>query len=135
MNTVNLVGNLTKDIELQSTKSGKHVTQFSLAIRRDKDTTDFPMCVAWGKTAELLHQYCHKGSKIGVVGSVQTRKYDSNGRTVYVTEIMVNSVEFLSSGKNNTEQKENAGNDTQNEPQFDNPDTWGVGIDSDDLPF
>ncbi len=135
MNTVNLVGNLTKDIELQSKKSGKHVTQFILAIRRDKDTTDFPMCVAREKTAELLHQYCHKGSKIGVVGSIQTRKYDSNGRTVYVTEVMVNSVEFLSSGKNNTEQKENVGNDAQNEPQFDNPDTWGAGIDSDDLPF
>lgn len=135
MNTVNLVGNLTKDIELQSTKSGKHVARFNLAIRRDKDTTDFPSCVAWGKSAELLHQYCHKGSKIGVVGSIQTRNYESNGRTVYVTEVMVNSVEFLSSGRNNAEQKENVGNDTQNEPQFDNPDTWGAGIDSDDLPF
>lgn len=135
MNTVNLVGNLTKDIELQSTKSGKHVAQFSLGVRRDKNTTDFPTCVAWGNTAELLQRYCKKGSRIGVVGSIQTSSYQKDGRTIYKTVVAVSNVEFLSSKDNNTKNTESGGNGTQNEPQFDNPDTWGVGIDNDDLPF
>ncbi len=135
MNTVNLVGNLTNDIDLRSTKSGKHVAQFNLGIRRDKDNTDFPTCVAWGKTAELLKQYCHKGSKIGVVGSIQTSKYESNGKTVYRTIVVANNVEFMGGSNNHTQEKENVSNGTQNEPQYDNPDTWGAGIDSEDLPF
>lgn len=135
MNRVILTGRLTKDIDLRSTPNGKHVARFNIAVRRDDRTADFPTCVAWGKTAELLQRYCHKGSLIGVDGKIKTSNYQKDGKDVYKTEIEVSSVEFLSSKDNNTKNTENDGNGTQNEPQFDNPDTWGVGIDNDDLPF
>ena len=54
MNHVTLTGNLTKDIDLRSTINGTHVARFNIAVRRDDKTTDFPTCVAWGKTADLL---------------------------------------------------------------------------------
>ena len=108
MNHVTLIGNLTKDIDLRSTLNGKHVARFNIAVRRDDKTTDFPTCVAWGKTAELLEKYCPKGSKIGIEGSVQTSMYQKDGKNVYKTEINVSSVEFLSSKTNNSQNQETA---------------------------
>lgn len=129
MNTVILTGNLTKDIELAMTKTGKTVAQFNIGVRRDANTSDFPTCVAWGKTAELLKKYCHKGSKIGVTGSVQTSKYENDGKTIYKTIVSVSSVEFLGGGTNNKPNEETA----QNVPEMD--DNAYMGIDANDLPF
>lgn len=101
MNTVVLVGRTTRDIELRRTGNGTAVASFTLAVNRDFKTNDgqeadFIQCVAWKKTAELLEQYVHKGDRIAVNGSIRTRNYeDSHGRTVYVTEVLVNHVEFL----------------------------------------
>lgn len=101
MNTVVLVGRTTRDIELRRTGNGTAVASFTLAVNRDFKTSDgqeadFIQCVAWKKTAELLEQYVHKGDRIAVNGSIRTRNYeDSHGRTVYVTEVLVNHVEFL----------------------------------------
>lgn len=129
MNTVILTGNLTKDIELFKTNNGKTVTQFNLGVRRDKDNSDFPTCVAWGKTAELLAKYCKKGSKIGVEGRINTSKYEKDGRTVYRTIVAVSSVEFLGGGTNNHLSQENA----PNEPET--SDNAYIDIDNEDLPF
>lgn len=87
INRAILVGRLTKDAELKSTPTGKSVCNFTLAVQRDKDTSDFINCVAWGKTAEILSQYTAKGSLVAVEGRIQTRSYDSNGQTKYVTEV------------------------------------------------
>lgn len=96
INTVVLTGRLTKDIELRRTTSGKTCTSFTLAVNRNKKETDFINCVAWDKVAELLERYTHKGSQIGVEGRIQTRNYDDrNGKKVYVTEVLVNSISFL----------------------------------------
>ena len=101
MNTVVLIGRTTRDIELRRTGNGTAVASFTLAVNRDFKTNDgqeadFIQCVAWKKTAELLEQYVHKGNRIAVNGSIRTRNYeDSHGRTVYVTEVLVNHVEFL----------------------------------------
>lgn len=101
MNTVVLIGRTTRDIELRRTGNGTAVASFTLAVNRDFKTNDgqeadFIQCVAWKKTAELLEQYVHKGDRIAVNGSIRTRNYeDSHGRTVYVTEVLVNHVEFL----------------------------------------
>lgn len=101
MNTVVLIGRTTRDIDLRRTGNGTAVASFTLAVNRDFKTNDgqeadFIQCVAWKKTAELLEQYVHKGDKIALNGSIRTRNYeDSHGRTVYVTEVLVNRVEFL----------------------------------------
>lgn len=98
MNSINIIGRITKEPELKQTQNGNKVVSFCLAVtRRDKNkTTDWIDCVAWNKTAEILAQYCHKGKLISVSGSLQTRSYESNGHQVKVTEVIVNSMDMLS---------------------------------------
>lgn len=124
MNRVDLIGRLTKDIELKSTPSGKSVARFTLAVGKD-DKTAYISCVAWDKTASNLSTYCQKGSQIAVEGHIVTGSYESNGRKVYTTEIYVDRCTFL-----NTRRTENA---------FDTPDDDAdmkvFNVDSDNLPF
>lgn len=106
INSVALVGRTTKDIELRSTKSGKPVASFTLAVDRGKrdDGADFITCVAWDKTAETISNYVHKGDLFGVTGNLQTRSYeDKNGRKVHVTEVVVRTFQFLQPKKRDTE--------------------------------
>lgn len=97
MNKVVLIGRLTKDPELRRTQSGKSVATFTLAVdnHRKDEGADFPVCVAWERVADLLNQYVKKGQKIGVSGRLQTRTYDSKGHKQFVTEVVVDEVEFL----------------------------------------
>lgn len=96
MNRVSIIGRVTKDIELRKTTTGKSTVTFVIAVPRDKDTADFIQCVAWNQRAELMARYVRKGNKIGISGKIQTRKYGNrDGQTVYVTEILVDEVEFL----------------------------------------
>lgn len=92
-------GNLTKDNELRMTQSGTQVLKNSLAIRRDKDNTDFINFTAFGKTAELLNKYTNKGSKILIEGEIRTGKYEKEGKTTYTSEVVVHNIEFLDSKK------------------------------------
>lgn len=104
MNSVNLIGRLTKDVELRFTGSGTAVGSFNLAVNRsfknqagDREA-DFVSCVIWRKAAENLAQYAKKGSQIGVEGRIQTRNYDDkDGKKVYVTEVVVNNFYLISS--------------------------------------
>ncbi|HAM29842.1 MAG TPA: single-stranded DNA-binding protein [Erysipelotrichaceae bacterium] len=101
INRVVLIGRLTKDPELRKTQSGTSVVSYTIAVNRRSQTpgqpdADFINCVAWNKTAELMAQYLHKGSLIGVEGRIQTRSYDNQqGQRVYVTEVVTDSVQFL----------------------------------------
>ena len=102
MNTWVGIGRLTRDPEVRYTQSGKAVCRFTLAIDRRKSgdgnpQADFISCVAWEKTAEIISQYTGKGRKIAVEGRIQTRSYEQDGRKVYVTEVVVNSMEFCDS--------------------------------------
>ena len=109
MNKVILVGNLTRDPELSTTSNGISYCKFSLAVQRrfskeGEKETDFFNITAWRGQAENCHKYLKKGSKAGIVGSLQTRTYeDKDGAKKYVTDIIADEVEFLSS---KTEQKE-----------------------------
>lgn len=101
MNKAILVGNLTKEPEQRTTSSGIAVTSFTVAVNRRYKTqdgqqqTDFINCVAWRGTAEFVAKYFFKGSRIGVVGTIQTRTYnDQNGNKRYVTEVVADEVEF-----------------------------------------
>lgn len=97
INRVTLIGRLTKKAELKSTPNGKSVCNFTLAVQRDKDNTDFIPCVMWGKTAEVLAQYTDKGSLVGVDGRLQVRSYDSNGTTKYATEVICDGLTLCDS--------------------------------------
>jgi single-strand DNA-binding protein len=101
MNSINLVGRMTKTPELRYSKEGTPVTTFTIAVNRmKKDEADFLNCVSFKKTAENIANFTDKGSLIAVSGSIQTRNYENNeGKRVYVTEIIANQVTFLDSKK------------------------------------
>lgn len=93
-----VVGNLTKDPELRYTANGNAVCNFTVAVNTgygDKESVFFADCVAWGKTAEAVSQYCTKGKQVLVSGSLQTRSWESDGVKRYKTEIVANVVQFL----------------------------------------
>lgn len=94
------IGRLTKDIEIRTTQNGKKVTTFTLACRRDENTSDFVQCVAFEKRAETLKSYTHKGSKIMIEGDIQTYNYDDpnfSGRKIYVTQVLVDRITLCDS--------------------------------------
>lgn len=133
MNRVILVGRLTKDPELKFTPNGVAVATFTLAVQRaftnqqGEREADFINCVVWRRPAENVAQFLKRGSMAGVDGRVQTRSYDGNdGKKVYVTEIMAESVQFLGSKNEGSQQQQ-----TQSSG-FDNRE---VTVNEDDLPF
>lgn len=98
MNKAFVTGRLCREIELRTLPTGSITTDFTLAVdrRKKEDGADFIDCVAWGKTAELLDQYTHKGDKIGVCGRLATRSFtDKNEVTRKATEVIVEDIEFL----------------------------------------
>jgi single-strand DNA-binding protein len=146
MNVFVGVGRLTKDVDLRYTQGGKAVGNFTIAINRPfkndsgGNDADFINCVSWGKQAENLAQYMKKGSQIGVSGRIQTRSYDDNdGKKVYVTEIVADSVQFLESkGSNQTGSNQQQNNQQQTNQNQSNPfanDGEPIDISDSDLPF
>lgn len=104
INQVMLIGRLTKDPELRYTQSSKAVCNFTLAVGRDADHTNFIQCVAWNKTAEAISNYCHKGKQLGVLGSIYASHYDNEqGQRVYKTEVICSKVQFLGTSTNSDE--------------------------------
>ena len=104
MNNVNLIGRLTKAPELKQTASNTSVLTGTLAINRTfknqngEREVDFINIVAWRQTAEIIAQYCGKGSQIGITGRIQTRNYENQqGQRVYVTEVVAEHVDLLDS--------------------------------------
>lgn len=94
--------NLIKDPELSVTNSGKNVNRFSVAVKRDYKNendeyeSDFFNVVSFGKLAENCNKYLKKGSKVSIVGTIQNRSYeDKSGVKRYVSEVIADSVEFL----------------------------------------
>lgn len=109
MNKVILLGRLTKDPEVKTTGSGVSACSFTVACDRKfksqngERQTDFISCVAWRQQADILGKYFHKGNRIALEGTIQTRSYEKNGQTQHVTEVMVENLEFVES-KNQNEQ-------------------------------
>jgi single-strand binding protein len=114
MNTVNLIGRLTKDPELKYTSNRKGNTRFTLAVSRNKDETDFINCVAWEKTAENIAEYFKKGSQIAVQGAIRTGNYEKDGRTIYTTDVWVYKFDFV--GNNNSSNNQNKKEEDENFP-------------------
>lgn len=131
-----LTGNLTKDVEYQITSSGITLCRFTIAVSRkfknDKGEyeTDFINCVAWRNTAEFISKYAHKGNKIGVTGSIQTRTYDAqDGTKRYVTEVVADEVELYTPKSENENKPKTEAQAKQEVMKNFEP------IDDDNLPF
>lgn len=157
INRVVLVGRLTRDPELRYTPNGVPVTSFTLAVNRTftnqqgEREADFINCIVWRKAAENVANFLRKGSLAGVEGRIQTRSYDNQeGRRVYVTEVVCDSVQFLEprgSGSQSPQGQNNFYGDTPSQmpsqprtaPERDqNPfasDSSPIDISDDDLPF
>lgn len=155
MNRIELIGRLTKEIELKRTQSGKTVANFTLAVNRpfarkdsEQQTADFFRCQAWERTAEILDQFTRKGSQIGISGRLQSRNYENQqGQRTTVIEVIVEHLDLLDSqkeaaesrvaGQSNYSQRSSAFQYDRNVRPSENPyvpaDEYG--IDADDLPF
>ena len=119
-NNVVLVGRLTKDPELRYSSSNLPMLYFTVAVNRTftdqngQRQTDFINCVAFRKQAENMARFLGRGSQISVEGRIQTRNYQGkDGNTVYVTEVVAESVQFLES-KNSSLSRQNNGFDSMN---------------------
>lgn len=96
INVVVLVGRLTREADMRS-KDDKAIAKFSLAVNRmKKDEADFINCTAFGKTAEIVEKYTHKGSRVAVRGKIQTGSYtNKEGQKVYTTDVIVDDLQLL----------------------------------------
>ena len=131
MNKCILIGNLTKDPELSTTTNGVAVCRFSIAVSRrysnsdGERETDFLNIVVWRSLGENCHKFLKKGSKVGVVGNIQSRSYDAaDGTKRYVTEIVAEEVEFLSTRTQDEQTRSSSDEVSKLQP-----------IDDDGLPF
>lgn len=101
MNSIVLMGRLTKDADIRSTQSGKVVASFTLAVDRPytqngKKEADFIACQIWGKSAEVLGKSVHKGQRILLEGRLQIRQYtDKNGNKRTAAEVVADRFEFI----------------------------------------
>jgi len=142
LNRVVLVGRLTKDPEFRTTPSGVEVATFTLAVNRTftnaqgEREADFINVVVFRKQAKNVNDYLSKGSLAGVDGRIQSRNYENNeGRRVFVTEVVADSVQFLdskgSNQQNNQPQQQRGQAPAGNNPFANN----NVDDDIEDLPF
>ncbi len=100
INKVELLGNLTDDVELRYTPSGAAVCNFSIATNRSyrsqdewKDETEFHNIVVWGNLAEGFAQRVKKGTRVLITGRLQTRSWDGqDGQKKYKTEVVADDV-------------------------------------------
>lgn len=108
MNVCVFTGRIVADPEIKEIASGK-VANFRIAVRKifkkqGEPDADFLSLIAYGKTADIIAEYCVKGKEISVSSYCQTRSYDKNGTKVYVTEFIVNSITLIGSKENGNEQ-------------------------------
>lgn len=139
MNNIVLIGRLTKDPEMKVSNNDKEYCLFSLAVNRphEKGTADFFNCIAFGKTAEVINQYCKKGKQIGIQGSIEFTKKDDK---IYHS-VKIVSVELLGSSgdsTNNDESQSQSNNKQYSKPQSkhkEQPQQQYNDDDDDEFPF
>lgn len=135
INNVVLVGRITKNIELKYSANNVAYTYFTVAVNRvakgtdGKQEADFISCVAFNKQAQNMERFVGRGSLVGVVGHIQTRTTQGkNGNTIYITEVVVDRVQFLESKKqtqNNTNNNQNFGFSNNNNQRNNNSNQRG----------
>lgn len=143
MNSVSLMGRLTRDPELRYTANTQMANaRFVVAVNRKLSkekrqeaenngypTADFISCMAWGKTAENIANYFKKGNRIAITGHIQTGSYEKDRQRIYTTDVVVDSFDFIES---------NSSSSTDTNQGYSNPADLGINaqesFDS-DLPF
>lgn len=117
LNKVQIIGRLGKDPEVKNLQSGSTVANFSLAVSetwKDKQTgekkekTEWINIVLWGNAAEVAQKYLHKGDMCYVEGKIQTRSYEKDGITKYVTEVQAFQLLLLGGNKSSETQRPEA---------------------------
>lgn len=140
VNTVTIIGRLTRDPEMKALTSGSNVTSFSLATSRkykkdeqDVEETEFHNCVAYGKPAELINQYMSKGALMLVQGRLKTQSWEKEGQKHYRTEIVVESFQFGPRPANPS--SNGSGGSTGQRSQQEEPDFDPGQLNPEDIPF
>ena len=142
LNSVVLVGRLTRDAELRYTPQNQAVATFSLAVNRDfknqngEYEVDFINCVIWRQQAENLANWAKKGALIGITGRIQTRNYENKqGQRVYVTEVVADSFRLLEFNKQNNQGQSQSYNQQPDFGRNEQMQSSPMDISDDDLPF
>lgn len=136
MNSVCLVGNLTRDVELRYTTDQTAIARMSIAVNDgygEQQKTSYIPIVVFGKQAENADRYLSKGSKIGVTGRIQTGSYEKDGTKVYTTDVIASRLEYLSTGNAKGDEDSASGYaKSDNKPAA----SGGFSqLDDDDIPF
>lgn len=107
LNSINIQGRITKDIEIKNTQSGKKYASFCIACGQKigkEERTSFIDCVAWEARAEFIAKYFQKGSMILLSGRLESRSWDDpNGNKRKAVEVIVNEVNFCGEKKKETD--------------------------------
>ncbi len=152
INSVVLVGRITKDPELRTVSNGHTTVTFTIAVDRpftssqgngqQQREADFIRCTCWNAQANFLAQYVKKGYLLGIEGRITSRSYqDQNNQTQYVTEVSCTRVQNLtpkgsnSNSNNNYSNNNNYLNQSVNQNQMQEPNAFEENISDDDLPF
>ncbi|MCP4748501.1 MAG: single-stranded DNA-binding protein [Desulfobacteraceae bacterium] len=154
VNKVIIMGRLGKDPDLRYTPDGTAVCNFSMATSdqwRDKNTgekkerTEWHRIVVWRKLAEICGKYLKKGSQIYIEGKLQTRSWEQDGVTRYVTEIVAADLKFIGEGNHRQTPPETNANQANRAPQQGNPNAnqgypdnqqeYTSNFDGEDIPF
>lgn len=124
INRVTLVGRLTKDPEFRTTQKGIDVATFTLAVNRNftnaqgEREADFINIIVFRRQAENVNNYLSKGKLAGVDGRIQSRSYENQeGRRIFVTEVVADSVQFLEPKNSNGGQQDNYQQQAQSQTQ------------------
>ena len=108
LNKVTLIGNVGKDPEIKTFASGNKVASITLATSErykdhngeQKEETEWHSVQAFGKLADVVERFVHKGSLLYLDGKIRTRSYEADGRTMYRTEILADHIQMLDRREN-----------------------------------
>ena len=134
MNNVTLIGRIVRDPDVRYNSEQMAIARFTIAIDRTpkngKKEADYPNCVAFGKTAEVIEKYCTKGKQVGITGRITTGSYEKDGQKVYTTTVAVDRLDLLSGG----DEKPKEDKPVEAQETFSSP-VPGFEALTDDLPF
>jgi len=144
LNSVQLIGNLTRDPELRYTGSGRPVCDIGLATNRQwktesgdkQESTEFHKIILWGKLAEIASEYLKKGMKAYFQGRIQTRTYTTpDGTHKFITEIIAEDMLMLSGAPSSSKAVE-PGKEAHTQTEPEHTDTQAMlDVEPDEIPF
>lgn len=144
INKVIIIGRLGRDPETRHLQTGDAVCNFSVATSEEwrdknsgekKEKTEWHRCTAFRKLGEICGQYLSKGSQIYLEGKLQTRQWEKDGQTHYTTEIIADTVQFLSTKTENSADGHRYSNDTSDGYEQHRRSPAGDQHPEDDIPF